>query len=149
MDQIKAITMPTVPLVDNAAASQATVGAHGTGFMNSLQQAISKANDLQLEASQATEALMTGQTEHARVEQTPREESLRNEIVLRSRGLHVWPRSGPTDFELYRGEIVGVAGLDGQGQSEFVRILAGIDAPDAVRAVGAANGRNPLSIIAR
>ncbi len=64
MDQIKAITMPTVPLVDNAAASQATAGAHGTGFMNSLQQAISKANDLQLEANQATEALMTGQTQN-------------------------------------------------------------------------------------
>jgi hypothetical protein len=30
VDQIKAITMPTVPLVDNAAASQATAGAHGT-----------------------------------------------------------------------------------------------------------------------
>jgi ribose transport system ATP-binding protein len=73
-------------------------------------------------------ALMTGQTEHARAEPTPREEPLRNEIVLRSRGLHVWPGSGPTDFELHRGEIVGVAGLDGQGQSEFVRILAGIEA---------------------
>jgi ribose transport system ATP-binding protein len=73
-------------------------------------------------------ALMTGQTEHARAEQTPREEPLRNEIVLRSRGLHVWPGSGPTDFELHRGEIVGVAGLDGQGQREFVRILAGIEA---------------------
>jgi ribose transport system ATP-binding protein len=71
---------------------------------------------------------MTGQTEHARAEQTPREEPLRNEIVLRSRGLQVWPGSGPTDFELHRGEIVGVAGLDGQGQSEFVRILAGIEA---------------------
>jgi ribose transport system ATP-binding protein len=73
-------------------------------------------------------ALMTGQTEHARAEPTPREEPLRNEIVLRSRGLHVWTGSGPTDFELHRGEIVGVAGLDGQGQSEFVRILAGIEA---------------------
>jgi ribose transport system ATP-binding protein len=73
-------------------------------------------------------ALMTGQIEHARAEQTPREEPLRNEIVLRSRGLHVWPGSGPTDFELHKGEIVGVAGLDGQGQSEFVRILAGIEA---------------------
>jgi ribose transport system ATP-binding protein len=72
--------------------------------------------------------LMTGQTEHASVEQTPREEPLRNEIVLRSRGLHVWPGSGPTDFGLHKGEIVGVAGLDGQGQSEFVRILAGIEA---------------------
>ena len=64
MDQIKAITIPTVSLVDNAAASHATGGAASSGFMNSLQQAISKANDIQLEASQATEALMTGQTQN-------------------------------------------------------------------------------------
>ena len=64
MDPIKAIAMPTVPFLDSAAASQATGAAHPTGFMNSLQQAISKANDLQLEANQATEALMTGQTQN-------------------------------------------------------------------------------------
>jgi flagellar hook-basal body complex protein FliE len=64
VDQIKAITMPTVPFVGNAAASQGAAGVHPTGFMNSLQQAISKANDLQLEANQATETLMTGQTQN-------------------------------------------------------------------------------------
>jgi flagellar hook-basal body complex protein FliE len=64
MDQIKAITMPAVSLPGNAAASQAAGGAPSTGFMNSLQQAISKANDIQLEAGQATEALMTGQTQN-------------------------------------------------------------------------------------
>lgn len=64
MDQIKAITIPTVSLVDNAASSHAAGGAPSSGFMNSLQQAISKANDIQLEAGQATEALMTGQTQN-------------------------------------------------------------------------------------
>ena len=64
MDQIKAITMPTMSIVDNAAASHTAVGAASSGFMNSLQQAIGKANDIQLEASQATEALMTGQTQN-------------------------------------------------------------------------------------
>ena len=64
MDQIKAIAMPTVPFLENAAASQTTTAAQSAGFMNSLQQAISKANDLQLEANQATEALMTGQTQN-------------------------------------------------------------------------------------
>ena len=64
MDQIKAITIPTVPLVDNAATSHAVGGASSGGFMNTLQQAISKANDIQLEAGQATEALMTGQTQN-------------------------------------------------------------------------------------
>jgi flagellar hook-basal body complex protein FliE len=64
MDQIKAITSPTVSIVDNAAASHATGGAPSSGFMDSLQHAISKANDIQLEASQATEALMTGQSQN-------------------------------------------------------------------------------------
>ncbi|NOT24238.1 MAG: flagellar hook-basal body complex protein FliE [Nitrospiraceae bacterium] len=32
--------------------------------MNQLEQAISKANNIQLEANQATEALMTGQTQN-------------------------------------------------------------------------------------
>jgi flagellar hook-basal body complex protein FliE len=64
VDQIKAITFPTVPLVDNAGASHVAGGASSSGFMNSLQQAISKVNDIQLEAGQATQALMTGQTQN-------------------------------------------------------------------------------------
>jgi flagellar hook-basal body complex protein FliE len=64
VDQIKAITMPTVSMVDNAVASQTVGGAPSSGFMNSLQQAIGKVNDIQLEASQATEALMTGRTQN-------------------------------------------------------------------------------------
>ena len=64
MDSIKAITMPSVSIVDNAAASHAVGGTPSSGFMNSLQQAIGKANDIQLEAGQATEALMTGQTQN-------------------------------------------------------------------------------------
>ncbi|HSL01981.1 MAG TPA: flagellar hook-basal body complex protein FliE [Nitrospiraceae bacterium] len=64
MDQIKAITMPTVSSLEHAAASHAVGGASSSGFMNTLQHAISKANDIQLEAGQATEALMTGQTQN-------------------------------------------------------------------------------------
>ena len=64
MDQIKAITFPAVSFVENAAASHAAGGTPSSGFMNTLQQAISKANDIQLEADQATEALMTGQTQN-------------------------------------------------------------------------------------
>ena len=64
MDQIKAITMPTLSRLENATASHAAGGAPSNGFMNELQQAIGKANDIQLEAGQATEALMTGQTQN-------------------------------------------------------------------------------------
>lgn len=48
------------------------------------------------------------------------------EVVLKAEKLVIWPDAEPVDFALRRGEIVGVAGLDGQGQSEFVRILAGV-----------------------
>lgn len=33
----------------------------------------------------------------------------------------------PIDFKVYPGEIVGIAGLDGAGHSEFVKIIAGIN----------------------
>ena len=64
MDQIKAIALPTVSVVEQAAGSYADSGVRSSGFMDSLQQAISNANDIQLEANQATEALMTGQTQN-------------------------------------------------------------------------------------
>jgi len=64
MDQIKAITVPTPLFGDGAGVSHASAGAPSSGFMDSLQHAISKVNDIQLEASQATEALMTGQTQN-------------------------------------------------------------------------------------
>jgi flagellar hook-basal body complex protein FliE len=64
VDQIKAIAFPTVSMVEQAAGSYADSGVRSSGFMDSLQQAISKANDIQLGADQATEALMTGQTQN-------------------------------------------------------------------------------------
>lgn len=64
MDQIKAITAPMPAFGDGAVGSHAAGGAASSGFMDTLQHAISKANDIQLEAGQATEALMTGQTQN-------------------------------------------------------------------------------------
>jgi flagellar hook-basal body complex protein FliE len=64
VDQIKAIAIPTVSVMEHATASPSVSGARPSGFMDSLQHAISKVNDIQLEANQATEALMTGQTQN-------------------------------------------------------------------------------------
>ena len=64
MDQIKAIAIPAAPSIGNGIGSHKTGAAPAGGFMNQLEQAISKANDIQLEANQATEALMTGQTQN-------------------------------------------------------------------------------------
>ncbi len=38
-------------------------------------------------------------------------------------------RSGPVEFTANRGEIVGIAGIQGQGQSELVRQLFGVEGP--------------------
>lgn len=48
-------------------------------------------------------------------------------VVMRAHQMKVWPHAVPVNFELRQGEILGVAGLDGQGQSEFVRMLAAVD----------------------
>ena len=37
----------------------------------------------------------------------------------------------PTDLELHRGEVVGIAGLLGSGRSELARLLFGADRPDS------------------
>jgi ABC-type sugar transport system ATPase subunit len=53
-------------------------------------------------------------------------EALSRKTMLRCQGLQLQMDARPFDFSLKAGEIVGVAGLDGAGQTEFVRVLAGI-----------------------
>ncbi len=49
--------------------------------------------------------------------------------VLRSHDLQVWHNTSLFDFNLHPGEIVGVTGLDGQGQADFAKVLAGVQQP--------------------
>lgn len=46
--------------------------------------------------------------------------------VLVASSLRVAHHDDPSDFEVSPGEIVGFAGLDGQGQAEFIQALSGI-----------------------
>jgi ribose transport system ATP-binding protein len=48
------------------------------------------------------------------------------EPVLKVSNLKLKDDAAQFDFELARGEIVGVTGLDGHGQGHFIRVLAGI-----------------------
>ena len=52
-----------------------------------------------------------------------------DEIVLSSKNLKVWETGSEINFDLPKGEILGVTGLDGQGQDNFVKALSGIDQP--------------------
>ena len=50
-------------------------------------------------------------------------------VVLKADAMKIFPHSREIQFRLHRGEILGAVGLDGQGQSDFVRILAGVQKP--------------------
>ena len=71
--------------------------------------------------------LMTGKSEAPRASVAAAGPRHDGDVILQAEGLRIWPRSQSISFQLRKGEVVGVAGLDGQGQSEFVRVLAGID----------------------
>ncbi|WP_262106438.1 sugar ABC transporter ATP-binding protein [Arthrobacter sp. Marseille-P9274] len=69
-------------------------------------------------------------------------------IVLRAEDLRLSPGSEPITFELRRGELVGLAGLEGHGQDEFLRRLAGLsEGEGAVTQIpaDAARRRSPTS----
>jgi ribose transport system ATP-binding protein len=46
--------------------------------------------------------------------------------AIRAKNLTLTSGAKPLDFEIAEGEIIGVTGLDGQGQDIFIRVLAGI-----------------------
>lgn len=71
-------------------------------------------------------ALMTGEDRSARNVAHVAPQPATQERALKARGLSIWPNGRNFDFDLRRGEIVGIAGLDGQGQDAFVRVLAGV-----------------------
>jgi ribose transport system ATP-binding protein len=84
-----------------------------------------------LEKSDITEqnllSLMTGRTEAGGPSSDRAHKTQSRKVVLKTNDLRVWPQSDRLDFSLLKGEIVGITGLDGHGQDDFVRILAGIE----------------------
>ena len=70
--------------------------------------------------------LMTGRAESGEKSNAVAVQTKTENVVMRAENLVVWPDSKPVNFEVKRGEIVGVTGLDGNGQDDFVKILAGV-----------------------
>lgn len=65
---------------------------------------------------------------HAAAAASERED---REAILEVRDLKLSPKVRDISLRAYRGEIVGIGGLDGQGQSEFIRMLLGEMQPEA------------------
>ena len=84
-----------------------------------------------LEKEEVTEKnllrLMTGKEQKADRSADAAHQTKYSQISLKTKNMQVWPDSNKSDFELRKGEIVGVTGLDGHGHDDFVRILAGVD----------------------
>lgn len=72
--------------------------------------------------------LMVGRDILLTVEKAPAQPG---KIVLQVEGLGVGTRLRDLNFEIRSGEIVGIAGVEGNGQTELVEILAGLLRPDA------------------
>lgn len=72
-------------------------------------------------------SLMTGKTTPAAAAGRSAPPVSKGERLVDVAGLQVWPWAPSVRLQLHRGEILGIAGLDGQGQAEFIRVLAGID----------------------
>jgi ribose transport system ATP-binding protein len=84
-----------------------------------------------LEKEQITEknllALMTGEEDAGADHSHDAPQPVDDTLAMHAERISVWPDAGSFDFELRRGEIVGIAGLDGQGQDDFVRAVAGVE----------------------
>lgn len=96
----------------------------------------SGANVATLERSQATPAtlfrLMSGEESSGDQRHSDSHRGKRDDAVAVSVS-NVVLREGarPVSAELHRGEIVGVAGLEGHGQEAFLQVLAGLRKPEA------------------
>jgi ribose transport system ATP-binding protein len=113
-------------------ADRATVLRDGVDVGSLQKEEITEARIFELIAGPERGKTLATQAVAERLSQTP---------VLRMEGGRVWHDAGLIDFTLYPGEIVGITGLDGQGQTDFVRCLAGVQSLVAGR-ISVIDGKN-------
>ncbi len=71
-------------------------------------------------------SLLTGKSEPPPISTAAATQVLDREVVMKAQRLKVWPVAKEIDFALHKGEVLGIAGLDGHGQGEFIQMLAGV-----------------------
>jgi ribose transport system ATP-binding protein len=99
-------------------ADRATVLRDGKTVGTLEKAEITEARILALIAGPEREKAKHSQEAATRIGPTP---------LLRVTDARVWPTGATMNFTLYPGEVVGITGLDGQGQTDFVRALAGVE----------------------
>jgi len=114
-----------------ALADRATV-LRGGATVGTLEHA-------QLEPSRVLE-LMSGEGEVLARRRSGAHEL--GETFLQTVGVVLRPGGSALDAEFRSGEIVGLAGLEGHGQQEFIRALAGIEPPHSGRVLRCRQGRS-------
>jgi ABC-type uncharacterized transport system ATPase subunit len=95
--------------------------------------------------------LMVGRDVLLRVEKTPAMPAISGEAVLTVRGLGVASDEGTrrldgVSFEVRRGEIVGIAGVEGNGQTELIEALAGLIPPARLAGSVLLDGKDVTSL---
>lgn len=69
---------------------------------------------------------MTGQKPDAQCDTVEEyDENTEGEAVLEVEHMEIFPKVKDISFKAHKGEIVGIAGLEGQGQPEFIRAVLG------------------------
>jgi ribose transport system ATP-binding protein len=94
--------------------------------------------------------LMAGKAEGPAKSHRAGEDRRGEAVVLKTDAMKLWLRSREIEFRLHRSEIVGVAGLEGHGQSDFVRAIAGVQRPYSSEAfvAGESGGFFPIGSLA-
>lgn len=70
---------------------------------------------------------MTGQRPETEAKAAVAAEEAQHSVLLDVQGMTVFPKVRNLSMKAYKGEIVGIGGLQGQGQSEFIRALLGAE----------------------
>ena len=70
--------------------------------------------------------LMTGKSGSAKPKVGDAHQTTSTESAVKTRNMKVWADGEAVDFDLLKGELIGVTGLDGHGQDDFCRIIAGV-----------------------
>ena len=133
----------TVLIVTHRIAELTSFADRATVLRDGVTTGVLTGSDIQ---EHALLRLMSGETSspaaHVARERRPTD----GPVVVRGVDLRVRHDGTPFEFELRSGEVVGIAGLDGQGQTTFVRALVGM-APLAGGALSASTtGGAPTEI---